>query len=357
MTILASFLATLGLLPAVHAAGASGFDADAIAQVSRGIAEWKLTEGHPRAEQAGRVVYVSSSLNHAGGTGRGGVVAISGLRAMIDTGQVDPALHTTVKWVNKVYNGNVWIRVDPTLDSAGRWEPAARTIWYNPNWVGTTPMGRPVKPEYNTVISHELDHAWRDGVALKRSGHISDWEVWRSGNTVIYDSKEGSAIAAANRFNSRLGERVPDSYSQLRMTVINQTLDDLEKGRSLSQSYSHNTLPHDYSIGTSQNPATVRVVDMSAGRPVTQSYPVFNDASRNWGGRMPTSSPIPGGMQMSSRYPSPDVLFSTKDPLLTYTSRLPPSPIPTYSNYPVGSLPRLPPPILPPPQSLPTTPR
>lgn len=39
------------------------------------------------------------------------------------------------------------------------------------------------------------------------------------------------------------------------------------------------------------------------------------------------------------RYPPPDVLFSIKDPVTSYTSPLPKSTIPTYSSYPRPGIP------------------
>ena len=77
---------------------AEGFDSEAISQVNKGIAEWKLMNGDKSDTRIEQTVYVSSSLNGiVERDGYGGIRGVKGLTAFGDDYGTHPPLEERIK--------------------------------------------------------------------------------------------------------------------------------------------------------------------------------------------------------------------------------------------------------------------
>jgi hypothetical protein len=128
-------------------------------------------------------------------------------------------------------------RVAANTDHAGNplpalWNPNHHTIYMNPLEIERRRVAPAYGPQgggdWNGVLRHEMDHAWRDGVHLKRYGSLEPRAVFigRNGWSRV-GILQGKAQAAEARYwqsGPRVGGVADGTY--VRNTAMHQTMDD-----------------------------------------------------------------------------------------------------------------------------------
>lgn len=131
----------------VFASNVESFDPEAISQVSKGIAEWKLINEDTSETQVEPKVYVSSSLSEkVKNSSRQVIGVVAGLSAF-----------SSDYWNDRSFQiGNAWanIKWNDTYEN-GRWMPAERTI-------GGGIPGIPVSIYGVPVSFPEIGISWKD---------------------------------------------------------------------------------------------------------------------------------------------------------------------------------------------------
>lgn len=147
------YLAVLAIVFTPVATKAQDFDPEAVSQVSKAIAEWKLMNDSEAEEPP---VYVSSSLGGRVKRGLGEVEVIGGVRAFSQN-QVDPII-----W----YSSDEYLRNVPIwrsrLPNPGAYYPAWNMILIDPPKISDPGFAKDYTlggPDPDIVIAHELGHA------------------------------------------------------------------------------------------------------------------------------------------------------------------------------------------------------
>jgi len=271
---------------------AESFDSDAISQVSQGIAEWKLLNENKGETQIEKTVYVSSSLSKFVEIGSDQqVAAVAGLSAL-DMKYVPWESRDIARNMDQKYQryGGIFVVTDRTIKAPGDFVPPIRTnsgMWgpavvkINPDMIGKYVyyQGRLEKFTYGQVLAHELEHA-------------KDW---------------GSPRYA----HPRLGEINPMKGDIFYTSQINTKISTNPVRMSMAKLENYSLKDPFYNI--TQRWHLSQVPDVNTLR-LPDSY--FNRATT---------------------YPPPNILFSTRDPLTTYTSPMPKTP--AYSPYSTPKVP------------------
>ncbi len=349
----ACLLAALGPVLAALTTRAGDFDPETISQLSRGISEWKLLHGEKDESEAERTVYVSSSLGARTATNPVGQPAVvSGLRAFSQD-QVDPIL-----WYGTSDSiRSVPIYRDYSLPAAGGWHPSSPSstygeIFINPNYMGNSQFAKPYTPggpDPSIVMAHEIGHIKFEQYDRVLSAprypgstlYRIRTEVYADQYAQDFDKTRQNRFAVENRIAQDLraqgaNVRVYGSYQDYRLdqSAWKSQLNNIPIGSrdvggvtvpSPSSQMNWTTLGRTPSIDWSSANVGAGAANWSTGVGVSSSSI--------------TRTTIGPPISDTVRYPPPDVLFSIKDPLTSYTSRLPKSTIPSYSSYPMPGIP------------------
>jgi len=343
MTYLTCVLSVLGLISVIPTARAN--DADAIADLSKGITEWQLLNENKTEAPPERQVYVSSALRHVGErVGGGDLRLVSGLAAFDDDKPYD-----FLRYINRRTSR------DFPVDTLGR-----------VGGMGTVPLpGERIYVNVDDPFSY-APATWRNVKAIPTHRSATDpvyagesgvgwtifWKDWGRGSPQkIYGTGGHSRISYESIRGPLTGDRI---------TAHSQGSDYLTQryvyggGYKAVERFRGQTI-----LGAGHGPldagknqiATGGYGDNFArdvgfrGLPASLGIPVGNPlrvesnvGRRDYGTRVNSASigstrmspPVSGTMN----YPPPEILFSVKDPLTTYTPSMPRSTIPSYSHYP-----------------------
>lgn len=328
MKITIAYFVILSFVAVISVTKAEAFDPEAISQVSKGIAEWKLMNEGKSETQLEPKVYVSSSLSgmvERGNNGKVGV--IKGLSGLIEMNQLpDPILWNDASKLNTLYNGNIEIIIDRTLDRPGY----TRTILQGS---GNQTCGKSVisiNPEkfkeWGTdsggVLAHEMQHAKEHFYLLKlnlpqygpieisrTSLHLQETKALLGKASHIHPA-EWHAIDADNNYRATLQAKFGTENSVARSIGI-KNYDPL-KTYKISDAQALGNIPK--IKGNSTIGKSLQYSDPYAKMPTVTSLP---------------STQIGGGMRNISALPPPGILFSMPK-TLTYSPYSMPK-MPTYT--------------------------
>lgn len=305
--IIITILLNLTFVFSIFVKKVNAFEPEAALQVSKGISEWKLMNKDKSEAQVGPTVYVSSSLSEMVEKGSSeGVGLVNGLSAYIYQEQIpDPILRQDADLLNTIYQGNIKIVRDTTLPWAGAWDVTTRTIKINPAQF-SNPIYGPRGTDLGRVLAHEMDHAKMDGFSIIATGQ----PVNRGYPSVIL--LEDYAIRADRNFETALHNRF-----------------SVEKTIAQSMKIMNYNPFETYRI--SETNALGNILEMGKNNPIMGAesrYSSIGTGIGKWNAGTGNISPLPS-MPSTINYPPPEILFSTKNPLNTYTPSMPR--IPTYN--------------------------
>jgi hypothetical protein len=281
---------------------AESFDAEAISQISEGIAEWNLINEIKNKTQMEEKVYVSSSLGGKVTRGNGqGIGVIIGLTAFDEWRPVQNA--TDFYYAQK----NI------AITSAGPdnwiWQGMKATGYeIAGKYIEHFPFLNPISIEQHTVEIIDPMNKYSPVQKVGAIGALS-WDIaspfasniLKTTGTNLLKQQANVALSAQNL------KQFDSSVTQLyRSTVF------LDRGIQTYKTIDN--LGNVYTIGG-------------------DAFRLGNSAMREFGVIRPNT----GAMPNITSYPPPNVLFSIKDPLFTYTS--PTFKMPTYSPYSISGMP------------------
>jgi hypothetical protein len=316
------YLFGLSLFAAISATKAESFDPEAISQVSKGIAEWKLMNEDKGEAQVEQIVYVSSSLSgmvERGGGERIGV--IKGLSAYIEQNQLpDPILWEMADKLNVYYQGNILIKPSNNIPKEGRFvfDPITKsgTIYVRPDVLTSnrTDLGR--------VIAHEMQHGY-DQIWQTRFG-IPSYGVTEEIRTSTHFQK----TVALQKVGLGKAEWIPpgewrpiDADNNFQRTLQGKFSTETRIAQEIGMR-NYNPLDR-YKISEAQAMRNIETGKFNPSIGVSSQY---------WDTYRIGTTGLPS-MPSTTYYPPPNILFSTKDPFSTYSSPMNkvPSYTPTYT--------------------------
>lgn len=322
ISMMAVYLSIFTLIVFLSVTKAESFDAEAISQVSKMIAEWNLMNEDKSETQVEPQVYISSSLRGMTEKGSGeGVRVLSGLSSLIDMKYVPWELRDVAHELNQRYERNIYVVIDRSIAKAGQTE-VTQPVYRLPNSIGGSEVLGPariaiikINPDkiwdgltYGQVLAHEFEHA-RGALSWNYRGS----EVAPTKAELNYISQVNTKISS-NPLRLSMGKVYDVGSRELSNTVV------IPVGKvSLRDPFYNFT--QNWHLSQVPDVSTLRLPDSYFNRPAAGDFNTRIGMSSYNIGAVKISPPITS----TTNYPPPNILFSMPK-------------IPTYSTY---SIPRM----------------